>query len=302
MKADTQFEKITNNWYKRATVRYTPRIKIPSYSSDELIFPIERSVICEHPLVKDLGKDGRSYVLTQSAYQFLYGVGLLETKFVILCCLELLHNRIEGIDNVDKLQALTVLIDEGYHAHVALDYITQMECHSNIKPLLVPETNRNLDATKRAQDKLPKELHADFLLLAVTLAENTLTNEIATIGRESDLTRTFIQLMKDHVLDEGRHSSYFISLMKKRWPQLPADTQKLFYDILPEFLDDFLSVDMSRKFERKVLSSVGLSQRQVEQVIEETNEKFIKNQNNMIEKTKVRLYHLLKVMAIMNIQ
>ncbi|MDC9595164.1 diiron oxygenase [Xenorhabdus sp. IM139775] len=300
MKNDMQFEKITNNWYKRATVRYTPRIKIPSYSSDELIFPIERSTICEHPLVKGLGKDGISYILTQSAYQFLYGVGLLETKFVIICCLELLHDRIEGFDNIDKLQALTVLIDEGYHAYVALDYITQMENHSNIKPLLVPETNRNLDATKRVQDKLTKGLHADFLLLAVTLAENTLTNELATIGRESDLTKTFIQLMKDHVLDEGRHSSYFVSLMKKRWPQLPTDIQKLFCDILPEFLDDFLSVDMGRKFEHEVLSSAGLSQKQVEKVIEETNEKFVKNKFDEIKKTKERLYRLLKVMGIMN--
>lgn len=293
-----QSEKVTNTWYKKATVRYTPRIMVPSYSSEELIFPIERSSICDHPLVNDLGKQGRSYVLTQAAYQFLYGVGLLETKFVIQCCLDLMHNHIEGVDNVEKLQALTVIIDEGYHAHVALDYIVQMESASGIKPLLVPETNRKLDATQRAYKLLPKALHADFQLLAVTLAENVLTDEIASIGKESDLTRSFIQLMKDHVSDEGRHSSYFMTLMKKRWPQLTSETQDVFCKILPEYLEDFLSVDMNRNFEHEVLRSVGFNESDVEKIISETEDQFRNSQKNMADKTKVRLYKLLKQIGV----
>lgn len=294
-------EDIIASWYEKATVRYTPRILVPSYSSEEFIYPIERSVICAHPLVVSCGREARSYILTQAAYQFLYGVGLLETKFVIKCCLDIIHNRICGVSDSEKLQALTVLIDEGYHAHVALDYIVQMKHKSGIDPLHVPESNRRLDAAARAYASLPEDLHMDFQLLAVTLAENVLTDEIANIGRENGLTKTFTQLMKDHVLDEGRHSNYFAELMKSRWIDLPQETQQRFGAMLPDYLDDFLGVDMERMFERRILDSCGLEKEEVERVIADTNSQFVSEYDELAEKTKARLFRLLKKMGVMDV-
>lgn len=287
-------------WYEKATVRYTPRIIVPDYTSDALIYPIALSIICEHPLVAARGEDVKSFILTQSAYRFLYGVGLLETKFVIRCSLDLVHDRIFPIDDVKRLQALTVIIDEGYHAHVALDYIVQMKEKSGIAPLSVPQTNRKLDATARAYALLPAQLRMDFQLLAVTLAENVLTNEIATMGREKELTQSYITLMTDHVADEGRHSSYFNDLMKVRWAQLDESTQKTFGTLLPTFLDDFLGVDPHRGFERDMLDECDFSRSDVQQILDDTQDTYLHNQAKLSDRTKARLFRLMKTFGILD--
>ncbi|MEX5592004.1 diiron oxygenase [Pseudomonas orientalis] len=293
--------KITDTWYAKATVRSTPRILVPDYSSEQLIYPVARCSICEHPLVLELGPQVRSYILTQAAYQFLYGVGLLETKFVIQCCLDMLHNNIKDINDAAKLQALTVIVDEGYHAHVALDYIIQMKKKSAIDPLEVPQTNRKLDATARAYASLPESMRMDFQLLAVTLAENVLTDEVANLGRERELAQSFTTLMMDHVRDEGRHSRFFADLMKERWPQLPRETQEHFSLMLPAYLDDFLGADLSRGFERKILAHCGLTEAQAEQVIHESDPHFSTDQARMKKSILQRIYRLLNQIGVLEL-
>jgi hypothetical protein len=146
-------DQINDHWYAKATVRSTPRIIVPDYDGEQLIYPVSRCAMCEHPIIQAHGKRIKNYVLTQAAYQFLYNVGLLETKFIIQCCLDMLHDKFPGIGEVEKLQALTVIIDEGYHAHVALDYLTQMNekavsrpsrCHIPTRSWMrPPEPTRN---------------------------------------------------------------------------------------------------------------------------------------------------------------
>jgi hypothetical protein len=289
---------IVGAWYDKATVRYTPRIVVPDYTGTALVYPPALSVICEHPLVVARGKDVKSFILTQSAYQYLYGVGLLETKFVIQCGLDLVNGRILPIDDVARLQALSVVIDESYHAYVALDYIMQMKEKSGIEPLSVPQTNRRLDATARAYAALPPELRMDFQLLAVTVGESVLTNEIATMGREKELTQSYITLMTDHVADEGRHSIYFNGLMKQRWTQLDEATQARFGAMLPGFIDDFLSMD--RAFDSQTLQGCGFGDEEARRIIDDTQAAFLINHAAKSGKTKQRLHRLMKTIGVLD--
>ncbi|GLS05768.1 hypothetical protein GCM10007860_29250 [Chitiniphilus shinanonensis] len=289
---------LTNHWYQRATVRHTPRIIVPDYSDEELIYPLARCAVCDHPMILARGQATRAFILAQAAYQFLYGVGLLETKFVIQCSLALLHHEIPGIDEFARLQALTVVIDEGYHAHVALDYIIQMQARSGIVPLQVPQSNHKLDAAARASATLPEAMRADFQLLAVTLAENVLTDEIANLGRDKGLAQTFTTLMMDHVRDEGRHSNYFADLMKARWAHMPQATRDRFTAMLPDYLDDFLGTDPSRSFERKILRACEFSPAETERIIDETQGEFQALHDQLTAKTKIRLDRLLRQIGV----
>ncbi len=293
--------KITDAWYSKATVRHTPRITVPPSDSGQLLYPVSRCSMCEHPLIKALGPEVKEYILTQAGYQFLYGVGLLETKFVIQCCLDMIHNNIKDVSDAEKLQALTVIVDEGYHAHVALDYILQMKSRSDIAPIEVPQTNHKLDATARAYAKLPEALRMDFQLLAVTIAENVLTDEVANLGRERELSQSFTTLMMDHVRDEGRHCKFFADTMKARWAKLPPSTQIRFGQMLPEFLDDFLGVDLERRFERKILAHCGLDEASAERVIHESDPHFAADHAKMKASILNRLYRLLRQMGVLEL-
>lgn len=286
-------EEIITSWYNKATVRSTPRILVSDCSSEENIYPIARCIICEHPLIVGRGRDTCTYILAQLGYQFLYGVGLLETKFVIRCCLDIIHNHIKDISDFDKLQALTVIIDEAYHAHVALDYVLQLRKKTGVEPLQIPETNRKLDAAARAIASLPEDMRMDFQLLAVTLAENVLTEEIANIGREKEVIKCFSTLMKDHVRDEGRHSEYFVSLMKSHWTKLSDEKKEKFSAMMHEYINDFLGTDTGRTLERKILAECCFREEEIENIIVDTNTRFFAEYNTQTIKTKARLFNLL---------
>ena len=287
------FESV-NKWYANATVRNSPRIVVPEADKDQFIYPVSRQLLGEHPKVQALGRVAVGYVLAQSAYQYMYEIGLLETRFVIDCSLNLVNNVIKGATEEEKLDALTVVIDEGYHAHVALDFIIQMKRMTGIEPLQVPDTNGNLSAVKRALELLPTEMHNDFQLIAVTLAEHTLTKDLLSIGREKEASKAFTQVMTDHVSDEGRHASYFAKLMKAHWARLTEETRLVIGAMLPEYLDDYLAGDEDRTFDRQILRGCGLSDQEVEAIIADTQELFMSKLNSYVTVTKANLVKLLK--------
>ncbi|WP_437573911.1 diiron oxygenase [Sorangium sp. So ce887] len=287
-------------WYASATVRNSPRIVVPDITQGEYIFPRSRQPLSEHPIVTGLGEDAISFVLTQSAYRYMYEIGLLETRYVIDCALNIVNNEIKGASDNEKREALAIVIDEGYHAYVALDFILQMKALSGVQPVEVPDTNGNLDAVRRAFEVLPQHMHHDFQLISVCLAEHTLTKDLLSIGREKDATRTFTQVMTDHVSDEGRHANYFARLTKAHWARLPDATKTVIATLLPSYLDDYLAGDPERGFDRKVLSAYGLAESQVSRVIDETHETYLASMNGYITKTKANLVKLLQRVGIMD--
>jgi len=254
-------------WYASATVRNAERILVPTNPKQEYIYPRARQVLSDHPIVAGLGFDAVAYVLAQAAYKYMYEIGLLETRFVI---------------------------DEGYHAYVALDFIVQMKATTKVEPVEIPETNGNLSAVKRAFALLPKNMHMDFQLISVCLAEHTLTRDLLSIGKEKETAPTFTQVMSDHVSDEGRHATYFAKLMKAHWAVLPDETKRVIGAMLPHYLDDYLANDWTRAHDRKVLEKLGLTADQVRTVMSDTDPLYRENGTSYITKTRANLVKLLQ--------
>lgn len=281
-------------WYASATVRNAERIFVPPVLQQEYIYPRARQVISDHPIVAGLGYDAVAYVLAQSAYKYMYEIGLLETRFVTDCALNIVNNLIGTATDDEKREALTIVIDEGYHAYVALDFIIQMKATTKIEPIEIPETNGNLSAVKRAFELLPKNVHMDFQLISVCLAEHTLTRDLLSIGKERETAPTFTQVMSDHVSDEGRHATYFAKLMKAHWALLPDETKRVIGAMLPHYLDDYLANDWTRAHDRKVLEKLGLTAEQVSTVLSDTDPLYRENGTSYITKTRANLVKLLQ--------
>jgi P-aminobenzoate N-oxygenase AurF len=291
----------TDLWYEKATVRYAPRILVPDYSSEQLIYPPARVPMCDHPLLLRRGLEVRAYILTQAAYLFLHNVGLMETKFVIQACLDILHEGIDGIGDDDKLQMLAVAIDESFHAHVAHDYILQTKQKSGISPLVIPKSNRKIAAIHRMEASLPEGLRGDFKLLATTIAENVITAEAAHFGRDRELLKSFSTLMMDHVRDESRHAVYFANLMKSHWQTLSAAKQERLGLQLPDFLDDYLAADRTREFDRRLLEGCGLPPEEVAQVIADSDSAVVAEHTLATRNTQARLVRLFKQIGVLDL-
>jgi hypothetical protein len=287
-------------WYSTATVRNSARILVPRPDKGEYLFPRSRQQLSEHPLVTRLGEEAVAYVLAQASYKYMYEIGLLETRFVIDCALDIINYKIGGASDDERREAITIVIDEGYHAYVALDFIIQMRAQTGIEPLEIPQTNGNLDAVHRAFAALPPQTHRAFQLLSVCLAEHTLTKDLLSIGREKETTRSFTQVMTDHVSDEGRHANYFAKLTTAYWANLDDSTRTHIGVMLPAYLDDYLAGDEQRVADRKVLSAAGLSADQVDMAIADTQSQYLASMTDYISKTKHNLVKLLQRMGVLN--
>lgn len=291
-----------HRWYANATVRNSPRIIVPDAEGEEYIFPRTRQPLSEHPKVVALGHEAVNYLLAQSTYKYMYEIGLLETKYVIDCGLKIVNDQIMAgnVTEMDKLDALTIVIDEGYHAHVALDFIIQMKEKVGVSPISVPQTNGNLDAVGRAFAALPESAHRDFELISVCLAEHTLTKDLLSIGREKEASRTFTQVMTDHVSDEGRHANYFAGLVKRNWLAMSEENRLVIGRMLPAYLDDYLAGDEDRSFDRQALAGCGLSAADIEEVLRDTSASYYEAMNGYISKTKANLVNLLRRMGVLD--
>lgn len=281
-------------WYGAATVRNAARIVVPAPSCGEHVFPRSRQLLADHPEVVARGEDTVARILAQSAYRYMYEIGLLETRYVIDCALNIINDKIAGATDDEKRQALTIVIDEGYHAYVALDFIIQLKDATGFEPIAVPQTNRNLDAVRRALESLPGGMHPDFHLISVCLAEHTLTKDLLSIGKEKEATRSFTQVMTDHVSDEGRHANYFAQMMKAHWARLPEATKTAIATMLPEYLDDYLAGDATRSFDRMLLKACGFDAARSRRIIEDTDPMYLASLQGYIEKTRDNLVRLLE--------
>jgi hypothetical protein len=231
----------------------------------------------------------------------MYEIGLLETRFVIDCALKITNRQIypEASDR-DRLDAITIIIDEGYHAHVALDFISQMKKISGVEPVAIPTTNGNLDAVARTVAKLPDCMQDIFELVAVCLAEHTLTKDLLSIGSERDTTRTFTQVMTDHVADEGRHAGYFSRVLGAAWLLQDDSVKRTIGVLLPAHLEDYLAGDEGRPFERQVLDAIGLDTAKIDRVLSDTQEVYLAASRAYITKTKANLVALLRRVGVLD--
>ncbi|WP_116141703.1 diiron oxygenase [Trinickia diaoshuihuensis] len=299
--SESTIEDAVSRWYGNATVRNSPRVLVPANIVEENIFPKSRQLIAEHQIVTSLGSEAVAYVLAQSTYKYMYEIGLLETRFVIDCALKIINGEIIAqADEQTRREAITIVIDEGYHAYVALDFIIQLKATSGIEPLSVPQTNGNLDAVRRGYAALPESMHAPYQLLATCLAEHTLTKDLLSIGREKEATRTFTQVMTDHVSDEGRHANYFATLVREHWRTLDVDTRRRIGTLLPAYLDDYLAADFSRRFDRSVLEQLALSPGEIETVLGETQTRYVANAKDYIDVTRKNLVKLLERTGVLD--
>jgi len=287
------FSKSVDRWYSMATVRRSSRIFVPDDSRAELNYPPARQILVDNPNVQARGQQVVNYILAQSAYQYMYEIGLLETRFVIDCSLNIVNNVIPGFSEEEKLDSLSVVIDEGFHAHVALDYIVQMKAITGLEPIAVPQTNGNLDAVRRAYEALPDDLHHDFQLIAVTIAEHTLTKDLVSISKARDTAQTFMTVMTDHVADEGRHAGLFARLMKVHWSRMSGRAKTKIGAMLPAYLDDYLAGDADRSFDRDVLIAAGFDNKATDAILAETDAQYRANHMSYVDVTKRNLVQLL---------
>lgn len=259
-----------SQWEQAASVRTKPKIVLTKDEKGPW-YPIEKQPICIHSLIQDLGQEAIEFILIQSAYRFMQGIAEIETVVVNRIAMAIANNDFHiPFTQQHSLDALTVIIDETYHAYVANDFILQLEHVSGVPPL--PATNQT--SLTKAVDRFANELNtpakSSFELIAVCLAENSITNALGGLLNDVEIHPGFLQVTRDHLADEGRHSVFFTNVLSYYWQHVSTPIRQEIAHILPYFIHDYLIDEEQWQYNIRILEALGLNASQIEIVLTES--------------------------------
>lgn len=246
-------------WESRASIRTRPRRLLED--DDRLIYPLSRQPLVSSESFLTLCPEQRDFVLLQSLYKFINDVVIFETDIVDRTARSIAKGRFPiPFPFACRYDAMTVVVDEDYHALVAMDFMQQTVAMTGIEPLELPEEIELSRAIPAAMGMAPEHLQAAMELICVAISENTVTNDVAAFAKDDTIKPSIKGLMADHLLDEGRHAGFWTRLVRIYWQTASEADRDLIAQILPVFIVHYLTNDIQKAFDFRVIEHLPVSE------------------------------------------
>jgi hypothetical protein len=257
MTVSERYRSHAETWEERSSIRSRPRRLA---ESDGLgYYPADRQPLCIHPAILESGEHLQRFVLLQSFYRYMNDIIIFETEIVSDMALKIAKGRFpHPFPCVCRQDAMSVVVDEAYHAYVAMDYVCQTEMLTSVKPI---EQDTEIELSRAIPRALSavKPLFRDGMgLIAVAIAENTVTADVAAFSRDSTLKASVKGIMADHLADEGRHSQFWVELVRLYWADIEETGRLMLGSALPGFLTDYLAADIQAAYDRRLIEALDL--------------------------------------------
>ncbi|MGE8188633.1 diiron oxygenase [Pseudomonas sp. NPDC086278] len=252
------YQSFADAWERRATIRTRPRRVLEN--DDKLIYPLSRQplVLSETFLRECPGQ--RDFALVQTLYKFINDVVIFETEIVDKTARSIAKNRFAvAFPFACRYDAMTVVIDEDYHALVAMDFMQQTVAMTGITPIELPDEIELSRAIPAAVALAPEHLRSAMELICVAIAENTVTGDVAAFAKDDTVKQSIKGLMADHLLDEGRHSGFWSRMVRIYWHTASEDDRQCIAQILPVFIGHYLTNDIQKTFDFRLIESLQIS-------------------------------------------
>ena len=247
MKAE-DYMSFIDAWEGRATIRTRPRRMVEN--DDKLIYPLSRQPLVLSDTFTRECAHLRDYALVQSLYKFINDVVIFETEIVDRTARSIAKDHFTiRFPFACRYDAMTVVVDEDYHALVAMDFMQQTIALTGIEPIQLPDEIELSRAIPAALALAPEHLRSAVELICVAIAENTVTNDVAAFAKDESVKQSVKGLMADHLLDEGRHSGFWARLVRIYWHTASQQDRESIARIMPVFIAQYLTNDIQSGFD-----------------------------------------------------
>ncbi|NVL29072.1 diiron oxygenase, partial [Pseudomonas syringae pv. actinidiae] len=247
MKAE-DYMSFIDAWEGRATIRTRPRRIVEN--DKKLIYPLSRQPLVLSDTFTRECAHLRDYALVQSLYKFINDVVIFETEIVDKTARSIAKDNFAiRFPFACRYDAMTVVVDEDYHALVAMDFMQQTIALTGIEPIQLPTEIELSRAIPAALALAPEHLRSAVELICVAIAENTVTHDVAAFAKDDSVKQSIKGLMADHLLDEGRHSGFWARLVRIYWHTAVEQDRECIARILPVFIAQYLTNDIQNGFD-----------------------------------------------------
>ncbi|OCT28247.1 diiron oxygenase [Pseudomonas putida] len=254
-----EYRSFADAWEERATIRTRPRRRIED--DQRLIYPLSRQPLVQSATFQRACPQLRDFVLVQSLYKFINDVVIFETEIVDRTARRIAKDRFTvRFPFACRYDAMTVVVDEDYHALVAMDFLQQTIALTGLEPIALPTEIELSRAIPSALAQVPEALRDALELICVGIAENTLTDDVAAFARDDTVKPSVKGLMADHLLDEGRHSSFWARLTRIYWQAAPEVDRQMIAQVLPVFLGQYLTNDIQQAFDFNLIEALPVNE------------------------------------------
>ncbi|MBV4472483.1 diiron oxygenase [Pseudomonas siliginis] len=246
-------------WESRATIRTRPRRLLED--DQRLIYPLSRQpLVLSETFLRECPEQ-RDFALVQTLYKFINDVVIFETEIVDKTARSIAKNRFAvAFPFACRYDAMTVVVDEDYHALVAMDFMQQTVALTGIEPIQLPDEIELSRAIPAAVALAPEHLRSAVELICVAIAENTVTGDVAAFARDDSVKPSIKGLMADHLLDEGRHSSFWARMVRIYWHTASDADRETIAQILPVFIGHYLTNDIQKSFDLRLIDALTVSE------------------------------------------
>jgi hypothetical protein len=253
------YQSFADAWENRATIRTRPRRVLED--DERLIYPLSRQpLVLSETFLRECPQQ-RDFALVQTLYEFINDVVIFETEIVDKTARSIAKNRFAvAFPFACRYDAMTVVVDEDYHALVAMDFMQQTVAMTGIEPIQLPDEIELSRAIPAAVALAPEHLRSAVELICVAIAENTVTGDVAAFARDDTVKPSIKGLMADHLLDEGRHSSFWARMVRIYWHTANAADRETIAQILPVFIGHYLTNDIQKSFDLRLIDALPVSE------------------------------------------
>ena len=253
------YQSFADVWESRATIRTRPRRVLEN--DERLIYPLSRQpLVLSETFLRECPQQ-RDFALVQTLYKFINDVVIFETEIVDKTARSIAKNRFAvAFPFACRYDAMTVVVDEDYHALVAMDFMQQTVAMTGIEPIRLPDQIELSRAIPAAVALAPEHLRSAVELICVAIAENTVTGDVAAFARDDTVKPSIKGLMADHLLDEGRHSSFWAQMVRIYWHTASVADREAIAKILPVFIGHYLTNDIQKSFDLRLIDALQVSE------------------------------------------
>ncbi|KPG99390.1 diiron oxygenase [Pseudomonas sp. RIT-PI-r] len=253
------YQSFADVWESRATIRTRPRRVLED--DERLIYPLSRQpLVLSETFLRECPQQ-RDFALVQTLYKFINDVVIFETEIVDKTARSIAKDRFAvPFPFACRYDAMTVVVDEDYHALVAMDFMQQTVAMTGIEPIRLPDEIELSRAIPAAVALAPEHLRSAVELICVAIAENTVTGDVAAFARDDSVKPSIKGLMADHLLDEGRHSSFWARMVRIYWYTANAADRETIAQILPVFIGHYLTNDIQKAFDLRLIDALPVSE------------------------------------------
>ena len=258
-------------WEKYSAIRTRPRRFLIDEENPGYPYPPLRQPILVHPKLKNINEKDKRFILAQSLFKYMNDIASIETDLINKAAHGVYRNqyRVKFPFSVRR-DALTIIVDESYHAYVALDYMEQVASFEKVDILDLPVETELSMAMKELCKGLSEQDRKQFELIAICMAEHALTNDLMDRAKSKDVCKTFFLVMHDHILDEKRHANYFEMILKYFWENLSETERETFASLFPKLINMYAADNLQKDFDRKILRALNFSQNDIDEIIQDT--------------------------------